>query len=73
MRQHFADTAPPEALAVMDNAKTALAAAMEASPGLGVGDAAPAFSLPDQDGNTVSSADLLARGPLLLVLFRGHW
>jgi peroxiredoxin len=42
-------------------------------PGLGVGDAAPPFRLPDQNGNVIDSADLLAKGPLVVVLFRGHW
>ena len=31
------------------------------------------FRLPDQDGNLVDSKDLLARGPLVVALFRGHW
>jgi len=31
------------------------------------------FSLPDQHGRSISSADLLARGPLILSFFRGRW
>ena len=31
------------------------------------------FSLPDQNGRMVSSADLLAHGPLILTFFRGRW
>ncbi len=38
-----------------------------------VGDALPAFSLANADGETVSSADLLARGPLVVSVYRGHW
>lgn len=34
---------------------------------------APAFTLNNQDGNQVSSADLLAKGPLVITFFRGHW
>ncbi len=38
-----------------------------------VGQAAPRFALPDQDGAIVASADLLARGPLIVSFFRGTW
>ena len=38
-----------------------------------VGDSLPAFSLPNANGQTVSSADLLAKGPLVVTVFRGHW
>ena len=40
---------------------------------LKVGDPAPAFELTNQDGVLVRSADLLARGPLVITFFRGHW
>lgn len=37
------------------------------------GDLAPTFSLTDPEGNVVSSADLLRRGPLVLSFYRGVW
>jgi len=37
------------------------------------GTAAPAFSLPAQDGHAVSLADTLAHGPVVLVFYRGYW
>ena len=37
------------------------------------GDVAPSFSLKDPEGNVVSSADLLRRGPLVLSFYRGVW
>jgi peroxiredoxin len=37
------------------------------------GDRAPDFVLPDQNGAAVSSADLLARGPLVVSFYRGVW
>lgn len=40
---------------------------------LKVGDAAPAFSLSDASGGTVSLADALATGPAVLVFYRGDW
>ena len=38
-----------------------------------VGRPAPAFELANHDGRRVSSADLLAGGPLVLSFFRGSW
>jgi peroxiredoxin len=37
------------------------------------GDRLPDFALPRDDGRLVFSADLLASGPLVLSLNRGHW
>ena len=34
---------------------------------------APDFTLPDHLGRPVHLADELAKGPVLLVFFRGHW
>ena len=36
-------------------------------------DKAIEFELPDQDGKAWRLADHLARGPLLLVFYRGDW
>ncbi len=36
---------------------------------LRIGDRAPAFSAKDQDGNPISSAELLARGPLVVYFY----
>ncbi len=73
IRKGFEKQAPPQALEIMHRATRDLADVLARDPGLGVGDAAPAFRLPDQDGNGVDSADLLAKGPLVVTLFRGHW
>ena len=40
---------------------------------LPVGAKAPAFALKDHTGQTVSSADLLSKGPLVVCTFRGRW
>ncbi len=37
------------------------------------GDALRPFRLPDERGNLVTLADLLARGPLVVSINRGHW
>jgi hypothetical protein len=40
---------------------------------LKVGGRAPSFELPNQDDIAVRSSELLARGPLVITFFRGHW
>ena len=40
---------------------------------LKVGDKAPIFSLPNQEGNLVSSSELLSNGPLVVTFYRGVW
>lgn len=37
------------------------------------GQPTPMFALTNQNGVTVSSADLVARGPLAISFFRGRW
>ena len=43
------------------------------SPQFAAVDAAPDFTLPDQTGKPVSLRQELAKGPVLLVFYRGHW
>ncbi|HET7512992.1 MAG TPA: hypothetical protein VFJ88_09505 [Chthoniobacterales bacterium] len=38
-----------------------------------IGERAPAFSLPDQNGKTVALADLLSPNGAVLIFYRGHW
>ena len=38
-----------------------------------VGDTLPPFALQNTDGAEVSSADLLAKGAVVMTVFRGHW
>ena len=73
IRKGFEKNAPPQSLEIMHRATRDLADLLAREPGPGVGDPAPSFRLPDQDGNAVDSAKLLSRGPLVLALFRGHW
>ena len=73
IRHGFEKKAPPPVLETMHRATRDLTELLEREPGLGVGDAAPPFRLQDQEGNVVDSAQLLARGPLVVTLFRGHW
>lgn len=65
--------APAEIHPVMARATAELIASGAASKALKVGDKAPLFTLKDPDGKPVSSADLLAKGPLVLTFYRGVW
>ena len=38
-----------------------------------VGDPLPPFALQNAEGVEVSSADLLAKGAVVMTVFRGHW
>ena len=38
-----------------------------------VGDKAPEFSLPDQNGKQVALADLISPNGVVLIFYRGHW
>jgi len=38
-----------------------------------VGENAPAFTLPDQNGKRVALADLLSPNGAILIFYRGHW
>ena len=65
--------ASPEVVAVMHKATADLIASGQAERTLKVGARAPIFTLPNAHGELVRSADLLARGPLVLTFYRGIW
>ena len=64
---------PPEIVATMRRAVDELRASGAPARVLKVGDAAPAFGLPDAEGRIVESTALLARGPLIATFYRGRW
>jgi peroxiredoxin len=47
--------------------------AADALRGFGMGAKSPSFELPDHNGKIVSSADLLAKGRLVVLFIRGRW
>ncbi len=57
----------------MHKATADLIASGQAARTLKVGARAPIFALPNAHGELVRSADLLARGPLVLTFYRGIW
>jgi peroxiredoxin len=65
--------APPEIHPVMERATAELIASGQAARAIKAGDRAPHFNLKDQDGNDVSSAALLVKGPLVVTFYRGVW
>ena len=73
IREDFESQVPAEALAVMHRATDDLRSSGILDRIPKVGDALPAFELPDTDGNLVRSADLLAKGPLVVTFYRGVW
>ena len=64
---------PPSVIQTMHRATAELVASGAATRALRAGDKAPAFTLNDPDGQAVSSADLLANGPLVVSFYRGVW
>ncbi|NIE85278.1 MULTISPECIES: peroxiredoxin-like family protein [unclassified Burkholderia] len=65
--------APAEIHPIMERATAELIASGQAGRAVQAGDRAPQFTLSDQDGKLVSSADLLAQGPLVITFYRGVW
>ena len=64
---------PPDAFALVNQTLADLAQTDLQETALKAGDAAPNFTLPDQDGRLVDSQALLAKGPFVLVFYRGMW
>jgi peroxiredoxin len=57
----------------MHRSTAELAASGQAQRALAVGATLPAFTLSDSEDRAVSSADLLAKGPLVITFYRGVW
>jgi peroxiredoxin len=64
---------PRSVIETMHRATAELIASGLASRAKKAGDVAPSFSLRDGDGNVVSSAELLKKGPLVVSFYRGVW
>lgn len=62
----------PEDQRIMQQAGEELAEKMP-DPGLKIGQKAPAFSLPNAFGESVSLYEQLKKGPVVLVFYRGAW
>jgi peroxiredoxin len=64
---------PAETRAVNERATEELRSSGMTERALRVGNQAPAFTLADQNGKATSSAELLAKGPLVIAFLRGRW
>ena len=73
MQERFEKSAPPEMLQAGRDANDELQRSGILEKALNVGASMPAFSLEDAYGKTVSSSDLLNKGPIVLVFYRGAW
>ncbi|GAB3478233.1 peroxiredoxin-like family protein [Marinomonas epiphytica] len=64
---------PASAKAIMKNVNQSLLDGLPERNLVKVGDTLPAFALQNQEGETVSSVELLQQGPLVISFFRGVW
>ncbi|PTD16796.1 peroxiredoxin-like family protein [Sphingomonas fennica] len=64
---------PPEILAKLNQSTQDLIASGLAARALKAGEAAPAFTLDDAEGNPIPTSELLAKGPLVISFYRGVW
>jgi len=72
-KKSFLEKAPAEAVAVMQRATEDLKNSGILDRVLKAGESAPAFSLPDENGNPVELEGLLAKGPVVISFYRGQW
>lgn len=72
-RRQFESSAPPKALAIMHRATADLEKSGILENVLETGDRAPEFSLPDIDGRDVNLSEVLTRGPVVTIFYRGVW
>lgn len=73
LRNKFAKMVPLEAAAMMDGHIDGLRRDGSVETAKTVGDIAPVFTLPNQHGQLISTADALRTGPLVLNFYRGTW
>lgn len=69
----FKQNAPADMMEAIGSAKAGFLASFDRSSAIQVGDTLPEFRLSDAVGKEVTSADLLAQGPLLITFYRGEW
>ncbi|MGN6099200.1 MAG: peroxiredoxin-like family protein [Bosea sp. (in: a-proteobacteria)] len=72
-RAEFARTAPEGRVTLYEAKIEELRASFAEHRAIGVGDAAPGFTLPGIAGRQVALDDLLRQGPVVLTFYRGGW
>lgn len=73
MQKGMAGKMPPETIAIFQQATAKLIESGIAQKALQKDAQAPAFTLPNAKGETISSAELLKKGPLVINFYRGGW
>jgi len=64
---------PPKALETLKNFRLDISNMVIKESIPGKGDLFPSFEMVNHEGRTVSSEDMLAKGPLVVTFFRGKW
>jgi peroxiredoxin len=72
-RAEFARAAPAGRPALYEAKIEELRASFAIEKAVEIGDLAPDFMLPGASGNSVSLADLLRQGPVVVTFYRGGW
>jgi len=73
MKQGFLAKAPSEKVSDFERGIDEVADSGVLQQALGTGDKVPDFSLPSAQGGEVSLSELLKKGPVVLVWYRGGW
>ena len=73
IRAGAATKIPPASLATMQQATADLRNSGIMDKVIKIGDRLPPFALSNQHGAMIDSTALLARGAVVLTVFRGHW
>src|SRR5271170_2061376 len=73
IRESYEKVVPAASRAIMEGHIEYLKKTNAADKGLKVGDTAPAFRLKNQNGEIVSSEELLKNGPLVVSFYPGSW
>jgi len=73
VREASAKRLPPEVQAIMKGATARLRASGILDGVVKPGTAAPDFTLDDETGQSVALSGLLAKGPVVVSVFRGFW
>ena len=73
MKQESIATKPPEVIGPLLEETKKLVESGIAEKAIKIGEILPEFSLSDEQGNIVSSKEVLAKGPLALSFYRGIW
>jgi len=73
IKANSASRMTPEIITDMKKGYEELAEKKVLEKALKTGDKAPAFTLPNSQGNMIRSQNFLDKGPLVVLFYRGNW